>query len=93
MATATWKDTVIAESTDTVVVEGNHYFPREAVTATLRESDTRTVCPWKGTASYFSVEVDGAVNEDAAWYYPAPKDAAKEIKDRVAFWKGVQVTA
>ena len=67
--------------------------PREAVTATLTESDTHTVCPWKGTASYFSVEVDGKVNEDAAWYYPAPKDAAAEIKDRVAFWKGVQVSA
>lgn len=93
MATATWNGTTIAQSDDTVVVEGNHYFPREAVTATLKESDTHTVCPWKGTASYYSVEVDGAVNEDAAWYYPAPKDAASEIKDRVAFWKGVQVTA
>ncbi len=93
MATATWNGTIIARSDDTVVVEGNHYFPREAVTATLTESDTHTVCPWKGTASYLSVEVDGKVNADAAWYYPAPKDAAKEIKDRVAFWKGVQVTA
>ena len=93
MATASWNGTVIASSDDTVVEEGNHYFPRESVTATLRDSDTQTVCPWKGTASYFSVEVDGQVNRDAAWYYPAPQDAAAEIKDRVAFWKGVEVTA
>jgi uncharacterized protein (DUF427 family) len=92
MATATWNNTVIAQSDDTVVVEGNHYFPVEAVTATLADSATTTVCPWKGTASYYSVEVDGKTNVDAAWYYPAPKDAAKEIKDRVAFWKGVVVT-
>ena len=93
MTTASWNGTVIASSDDTVVVEGSHYFPREAVTAALRESDTHTVCPWKGTASYLSVEVDGQVNTDAAWYYPAPKDAAKQIKDRVAFWRGVEVTA
>jgi uncharacterized protein (DUF427 family) len=93
MTTASWNGTVIASSDDTVVVEGSHYFPREAVTAVLRESDTHTVCPWKGTASYLSVEVDGQVNTDAAWYYPQPKDAAKQIKDRVAFWKGVEVTA
>jgi uncharacterized protein (DUF427 family) len=92
MATATWNGTVIAQSDDTVVVEGNHYFPREAVTAELVDSDTHTVCPWKGTASYFSVQVDAATNPDAAWYYPTPKDAAAEIKDRVAFWKGVVVT-
>ncbi|MCW2783749.1 MAG: hypothetical protein JWP74_266, partial [Marmoricola sp.] len=92
MATATWNDTVIAQSDDTVVVEGNHYFPREAVTAALKESDTTSHCPWKGEASYYSVEVDGNTNTDAAWYYPAPKDAAKEIKDRVAFWKGVVVS-
>ena len=93
MATATWNGTTIASSDDTVVVEGNHYFPRESVTAVLRESPTTTVCPWKGTASYLSVEVDGELNRDAAWVYPAPKDAAAEIKDRVAFWKGVEVTA
>ena len=92
MATATWNGTVIASSDDTVVVEGNHYFPRDAVSATLTDSATHTVCPWKGTASYLSVEVDGQVNRDAAWYYPEPKDAASEIKDRVAFWKGVTVT-
>lgn len=91
MATATWNGTTIASSDDTVVVEGNHYFPREAVTAALVPSDTTSVCPWKGTASYLSVEVDGQVNRDAAWYYPAPKDAAAQIKDRVAFWKGVVV--
>ena len=93
MATASWNGTTIASSDDTVVVEGNHYFPRESVTATLLPSDASSVCPWKGTASYFSVEVDGEVNRDAAWVYPEPQDAAKEIKDRIAFWKGVQVTA
>jgi uncharacterized protein (DUF427 family) len=92
MATARWNGTVLAKSDDTVVVEGNHYFPREAVTATLLPSDTHSVCPWKGTASYFTVEVDGERNPDAAWYYPEPKNAAAEIKDRVAFWKGVEVS-
>jgi uncharacterized protein (DUF427 family) len=92
MATATWNGTVIAESDDIVTVEGNAYFPRESVRDdVLRSSDTHSVCPWKGTASYFSIEVDGQVNRDAAWYYPEPKDAAKEITGRVAFWKGVQV--
>jgi uncharacterized protein (DUF427 family) len=94
MVTARWNGTVIAESDDSVVVEGNHYFPRSAVRAeVLLPSDTHTVCPWKGTASYFSLSVDGQVNPDAAWYYPEPKEAAAQIKDRVAFWKGVQVTA
>src|SRR5215210_8612964 len=92
MTTATWNGTVIAESDDIVVVEGNPYFPREAVRDdVLRPSETHTVCPWKGTASYFSVEVDGQTNADAAWYYPEPKDAAKEITGRVAFWRGVEV--
>jgi len=92
MVEARWNGHVIARSDDTVVVEGNHYFPAEAVdSAVLRSSDTTTVCPWKGTASYHSIEVDGALNRDAAWYYPAPKDAASEIRDRVAFWKGVEV--
>jgi uncharacterized protein (DUF427 family) len=93
MATATWNGTVLARADDTVVVEGNHYFPRSAVTDGVLVDSTRTsVCPWKGTASYHSVVVDGQVNEDAAWYYPDPKPAAAEIKDRVAFWRGVEVT-
>lgn len=90
---ATWNGTTIAESDDTVVVEGNHYFPRESLDGSLfRETDTHTVCPWKGTASYLTVVVDGAENTDAAWYYPEPKDAAREIAGRVAFWRGVVVT-
>jgi uncharacterized protein (DUF427 family) len=92
MVRATWQGKEIAASDDTVVVEGNHYFPLTAVDASLLEpSDTHTVCPWKGTASYYSVVVDGERNEDAAWFYPEPKDAAAEIRDRVAFWKGVEV--
>jgi len=91
---ATWNGALIAESDDTVVVEGNHYFPRASVRADyLRDSDTHSVCPWKGTASYHSLEVDGKSNPDAAWYYPEPKEAAKEITDRIAFWRGVEVTA
>lgn len=93
MVTARWNGEVIAQSDDTVVVEGNHYFPRDAVRdGVLSASDTTSVCPWKGTASYHSVTVDGKVNADAAWYYPDPKDAASEIKDRIAFWKGVEVS-
>ena len=89
---ATWNGAVLAESDDTVVVEGNHYFPPDSIKREhLRESETHTVCPWKGTASYYDVVVNGEVNKDAAWYYPQPKDAAKEIKDRVAFWHGVKV--
>lgn len=89
---AIWNDKVIAESDATVVVEGNHYFPLSSVDQeVLRPSSTHTVCPWKGTASYWSLEVDGATNSDAAWTYPEPKDAAAEIKDHVAFWKGVTV--
>jgi uncharacterized protein (DUF427 family) len=92
MVKAVWNGTTIAESDDTVIVESNHYFPRDAVDpVVLRPSDTHTVCPWKGTASYYSLAVDGAENRDAAWYYPDPKPAAAEIKDRIAFWKGVQV--
>ena len=94
MARAIWNGTILAESDDTVVVEGNHYFPAAAVDPQyLEASDKHTVCPWKGTASYHSVVVDGQRNADAAWFYPAPKDAAGEIKDRVAFWKGVKVEA
>jgi uncharacterized protein (DUF427 family) len=93
MATATWNGEIIATSDDTVVVEGNHYFPLDSVTeGVLSTTDTTSVCPWKGTASYYSVSVEGKTNIDAAWYYPAPKDAAAEIKDHVAFWKGVEVT-
>ena len=92
MVQAVWNGQVIAESDHTVVVEGNHYFPRESVRAeVLRESDTQTRCPWKGLASYFSLDVDGQVNPDAAWYYPEPKEAAQEIRDHVAFWKGVDI--
>lgn len=90
---AIWNDAVLAESDDTVIVEGNHYFPVDSINRDyFRDSDTHTVCGWKGTASYYDVVVGGETNKDAAWYYPEPKDEAKEIKDRVAFWKGVQVT-
>lgn len=93
MPQAVWNGAVIADSDETVVVEGNHYFPRDAINAEFFEpSDAHTVCPWKGTASYFDVVVDGERNAGAAWYYPDPKPAAAEIKDRVAFWRGVEVT-
>jgi len=89
---AIWNGTVIAESVDTVVVENNHYFPADSVVdGVLLPSDTHSVCPWKGTASYYSLEVDGQTNPDAVWYYPEPKDAAKNITGRVAFWKGVKI--
>ena len=92
MVEARWNGTVIARSDDTVVVEGNHYFPADAVDpAVLRPSDTTTVCPWKGTAHYHTIEVAGAENRDAAWYYPEPKSAAENIRGRIAFWKGVEV--
>ncbi len=91
--TATYEGFEIARSERTVVVEGNHYFPVEDVRAgTLESSETHTLCPWKGTASYYDVVVGEHRNPDAAWYYPAPKDAAKAITDRVAFWKGVRVS-
>ena len=89
---AIWKDTVIASSDDIVTVDGNAYFPLEAVDpACLQPSDHTTVCGWKGTAGYYNVVVGGAVNQNAAWFYAEPKEAAKQIKGRVAFWKGVQV--
>lgn len=89
---AIWNGAVIAESEDTVEVEGNHYFPPEAVRHEyLRASDTRTTCPWKGRASYYDLLVDGEVNRDAAWYYPEVSEAARAIEGRVAFWKGVEV--
>lgn len=91
---AIWNGEVIAESDDTVVVENNHYFPLASVRQdVLRPSQHETVCPWKGTASYYCLEVDGKLNQDAAWYYPEPKEAASQIRDRVAFWRGVEVRA
>lgn len=92
MTTATWNGTVIAESESTEVVEGNHYFPMAAVHAELLSpTPTTTVCGWKGTASYYTITVDGQENVDAAWYYPTPMDAATNIRDHVAFGAGVQV--
>jgi uncharacterized protein (DUF427 family) len=89
---ALWKGKVVAESTVCQEVEGNLYFPPDTVKMELlRESETHTVCPWKGTASYYDIVVDGAVNRDAAWYYPDPKEAAKHITDHVAFWRGVTI--
>lgn len=95
---ATWNGATLAESDDTLVVENNHYFPAESINEQyFSDSDTQTICPWKGTASYKTIEVDGESNPDAAWYYPEPKDAdysgssAPEFKDRFAFWKGVTV--
>ena len=90
---AVWHNVTIAESDNTIVIEGNHYFPPDAISKDhFQNSDTHTTCSWKGVASYYNVVVNGETNKDAAWYYPDPKDAAKEIKDYVAFWKGVQVT-
>lgn len=92
MPKAIWNDTVIAESDRCEVVEGNQYFPPDAVKQQyLKPSDYHTTCPWKGLASYYDVEVDGQVNKDAAWYYPATKERAKNIEGYVAFWKGVKV--
>ena len=89
---AFWNDELIAESNNTIVVEGNHYFPADAVNREyLIASDTTSVCPWKGIASYYSVSVNGKINADAAWYYADPKPAATEIKGRIAFWRGVRV--
>ena len=89
---ATWKDAILAESGDTVVIEGNHYFPAEAINQEyFRESSTHTHCPWKGEASYYDVVVDGEINKDAAWYYPTPSPLARKIASYVAFWHGVQV--
>ena len=91
---ATWNGATIAESDETVVVEGNHYFPPDALRREhVEPSAHRTTCPWKGEASYFDVVVDGDRNANAAWTYPDPKEAAAEIRDHVAFWKGVEVSA
>lgn len=89
---AVWNGAVIAQSDNTVLVEGNHYFPPESVdSAHLQASDQRTSCPWKGTAGYYDIVVDGSINTGAAWYYPSPKPAASDIKNYVAFWRGVSV--
>lgn len=89
---AIWNDTVLAESDKTIEVEGNHYFPRESIKKEFfQESDTHTKCSWKGTASYYTVKINGKDNRDSAWYYPEPSEAAKEIKGYVAFWRGVDV--
>jgi uncharacterized protein (DUF427 family) len=91
---AIWNNAVLAESDQTIIIEGNHYFPPDAIKEEhFRESSTHTVCPWKGTASYYDVVVDGQTNKDAAWYYPEIKPAAHEIKGYVAFWHGVKVEA
>ena len=90
---AIWKGTVLAESDDTVIVEGNHYFPSDSIkTEFLQPGETHTVCGWKGTASYYDIVVNGETNPDAAWYYPETKAEAKEIEGRIAFWKGVEVS-
>jgi uncharacterized protein (DUF427 family) len=93
MVKAVWNGAVIAESEETVIVEGNHYFPRDAVRSShLKESSTKTNCPWKGMASYYTLSVGDQENPDSAWYYPDPKPAAANIQDRIAFWKGVTVS-
>jgi uncharacterized protein (DUF427 family) len=90
---AVWNSHIIAESNHTIVVENNHYFPPDSINkALLSPSSTHTTCPWKGKASYYTIEIDGQQNKDAAWYYPEPKSAASQIKDYVAFWKGVQIS-
>lgn len=92
MAKAIWNGVVIAESEKTLIVEGNHYFPPDTINRDfLKETSTHTTCPWKGLASYYSIVVDGKENKDSAWFYPEPKPAAKEIKDHIAFWRGVTV--
>ena len=89
---AVWKGQVIAESDDTIVVEGNHYFPEDSISKEyFKNSSTHSICPWKGEASYYSSEINGESNKDAAWYYPETSDLARQIKDHVAFWKGVDV--
>jgi uncharacterized protein (DUF427 family) len=89
---AVWHDTVLAETDDVVTVEGNLYFPASALRREyLSQSDTTSVCPWKGTASYYSVTVDGDTNTDAVWYYPSPKEGAEQVQDRVAFWNGIEI--
>ncbi len=92
MAKAIWKGKVLAESNDTIVIEGNHYFPPESINRDyFQDSNTHTTCPWKGKASYYTIVDNGDTNKDAAWYYPNPSNMASEIKDYVAFWRGVNV--
>ena len=92
MAKAIWNNQVIAESNDTIIVEGNHYFPPEAINKEFfKTSDQQSFCPWKGEASYYNIEVNGEINKDAAWYYADPKEMALNIKGRIAFWRGVEV--
>ncbi len=92
MKTATWNGAVLAQSDETIVVEGNHYFPPESLNIEyFKETDTHSMCPWKGKGSYYTIEVNGRKNEDAAWFYKHPSELAKEIKDHVAFWNGVAV--
>ena len=92
MVKAVWKGKIIAESDETEIVEGNHYFPPDSVNREyFKDSNTTSTCPWKGEASYYDVEVDGETNKDAAWYYPEPKDAASNIKGYIAFWNGVEI--
>jgi len=90
---AIWNGKVVAESNDTVIIENNHYFPADSLNKDFfKETEHHSTCPWKGLANYYSLTVDGKVNQHAAWYYPEPSSAAKAIKGKVAFWKGVQVT-
>lgn len=94
MPRAIWNGAMLAESNRCKVIEGNQYFPHESINRRyFKDSDAHTVCPWKGTASYYDIVVDGQVNKDAAWYYPQPKEAAKQIKGHVAFWHGVEIEA
>jgi len=89
---AIWNDIVIAESNETIVIENNHYFPANSINKEyFKPSDTHSICPWKGKASYYSVEVDGIENTDAAWFYPETKHAANQIENYVAFWKGITI--
>lgn len=93
MTTATWNGTTLAESNSTIVVEGNHYFPADSIKSEyFKDSTHHTTCSWKGEASYYTIEVNGQSNPNAAWYYPTPKDAANNITGYIAFWKGVQVS-
>jgi len=90
---AIWNDTIIAESKDIVLMEGNHYFPMDSLKKEyIEDSQTTSICPWKGEANYYSLKVNNKENKDAVWFYPTPKPAAKELTNRIAFWNGVQVT-